>query len=121
MGLPAPARGQGFQGLPLKLTLPSFSGATPFMEDVLRYTCQLSARIRPMQPMHVRVPRSATVRKGDQIDRDIGPLHCILTGRPVIALAFNDMVMNVQTPIQHCRRNAQEDPRHRHVSAVACT
>ena len=91
-----PATSQGRQGLQFTLTLPSFSGGTPMVPEVLQYACRLSTRIRPVRPIRVSAPPPAAAASA-AADKDA--LHCILTGRPVIALAFSDMSMTVQAPI----------------------
>jgi len=57
LALPAPPRG-GWRGPRLRLALPSFSGATPEHPGLLRYACQLAARIRvsPAVRVQVRAP-----------------------------------------------------------------
>ena len=96
MSLPAPSR--GWQGPNLTLTLPSFSGGTPIVPELLKYACRLTARIQPVKAMHISIPAPCAVRKQtDQASEDA--LRCVLTGRPVLALAFNDMVMRVAAPV----------------------
>ena len=57
LALPAPPR-RGWRGPRLRLALPSFSGATPEHPGLLRYACQLAARIRvsPAVRVQVRAP-----------------------------------------------------------------
>ena len=43
--------------------------------------------------MHVAAPPPAAACNGSDA------LRCVLTGRPVLALAFSNMVMQVQAPV----------------------
>ena len=108
MSLPDPGRSS--RGLPFTLMLPSFSGATPMMPQTLQYTCRLSARIRPVKAMGVAAARGPAGAEGGS-----DPLRCVLMGRPVVALAFSDMVMSVQEPVPLLSRESAA------MAAAACT
>ncbi len=61
LALPAAPRG-GWRGPRLRLALPSFSGATPEHPGLLRYACQLAARIRVSPAVRVQA-RAALARR----------------------------------------------------------
>ena len=54
MDLP-PARQGGRAGPRIRMTLPSFSGATAECPDLLHYACRLCTNVRAVQPARVQV------------------------------------------------------------------
>ena len=70
-----------------RMLLPSFSGCTEHRSDMLRYGCDMHARVKPTFPCRVRV--------GDGADGERG----LLGGRPLLCLAFDDMEMVVDAPV----------------------
>ncbi|KAK9835224.1 hypothetical protein WJX81_007214 [Elliptochloris bilobata] len=65
----------------------SFSGGTPEHPGLLRYACQLAARIRLSPCAGIKAERS------DQEEPDA--LAAVLSGRPVLALTFDNLDMRV--------------------------
>lgn len=88
MHMPPPPA--GWPGPRIPLTLPSFSGNTPEYPGLLYYACQLATNVRVVRPVTVRVEEQA--EGGEE------SMHAILGGKPVLALAFNNMVMTVDEP-----------------------
>ena len=81
----------------LRLSLPSFSGATPDCPHLLKYACQLATSVRPVRP--ARVSARAVGAGGDGDDtHHAESLAPLLGGRPLLALSFGDMVMVVNEP-----------------------
>ena len=125
MALPA-ARRARWSGPRIKMTLPSFSGATAECPDLLHYACQLCTNVRVVRAAHVQVGcfcdaschallplqicllcSSASAHATGCIPAQVGeseggesqePLSAILGGKPVIALAFDNMKMVVNEP-----------------------
>ncbi|BDA42510.1 Protein NEOXANTHIN-DEFICIENT 1 [Coccomyxa sp. Obi] len=90
MALP-PARRKGWPGPRIRLSLPSFSGGTHECPDLLQYTCQLVTNVRAVTPAQVQACSG-------QEDNPQEALPSIFRGRPVLALAFDDMEMVVNAP-----------------------
>lgn len=63
--------------------------------ELLQYACRLSARIRPVKPIQIVAPAPL----GQEEEEHEEALHALLTSRPVVALAFCDMVMHVRAPV----------------------
>lgn len=81
----------------LRLSLPSFSGATPDCPHLLKYACQLATRVRPVRPARVSA-RAVGASGDDDNTHHAESLAPLLGGRPLLALSFGDMVMVVNEP-----------------------
>jgi hypothetical protein len=75
------------------LSLPSFSGGTPAQPGLLRYALRLRARVRPCGGAAASTPLA-----GSAAHAAAHPLAAVLGGRPLLTLAFDDMVMDVGQP-----------------------
>ncbi|KAJ9505201.1 hypothetical protein QJQ45_011231 [Haematococcus lacustris] len=107
-----PGLGEGsFPGPRLRLSLPSYSGATPDCPALLKYACHLHTNIGVMAPARVSLPlpeapdlavgRRPRGRAGGEGSEEDGELMtAVLGGRPLLALNFHDMEMTVHQPIQ---------------------
>ena len=98
--LPAlPRRGgaseNAFTGPRLNLKLPSFSGATAECPGLLKYACDLSARVRLVKPV---VVRTGGEKAGEKDGGDSDCLSAVLGGKPLLCLEFGDMRMRVEEP-----------------------
>lgn len=98
------AQSAGWPGPLIKMSLPSFSGKTVLQPDLLKYSCRLNCRVRPVSPARVSslpLTEGEEEESGDvqtrqrQVNSDV---LSVLTGKPIIALAFEDMVMSVDAP-----------------------
>lgn len=115
LALPPARGGGGARGPRVRLSLPSFSGATPEHPGLLRYACQLAARVRlsPCAGVQARSPAllcsafpdlcppliSACAAQAERShEDDADPLAAVLSGRPVLALTFDDLEMRVEQP-----------------------
>jgi hypothetical protein len=78
----------------LRLSLPSFSGCTPRVPGLLEYSLRLVTRIRFVKPVGVALPAG---RRGAAGAED-GALRAVLGGRPLLCIAFDDLVMHVAAP-----------------------
>lgn len=94
------AQGKGWPGPPMKMSLPSFSGKTELQPNLLKYSCRLDCRIRPVSPARVSSLESTAEEESrssqtKQLDIDV---LSVLTGKPIVALAFENMAMYVDAP-----------------------
>jgi len=90
-----------FTGPRLNLKLPSFSGATPECPGLLKYACDLSARVRLVKPVVVRTRRSKDEKRDEReggCSSDDSFLSAVLGGKPLLCLEFGDMRMRVEQP-----------------------
>ncbi|KAJ9509391.1 hypothetical protein QJQ45_001842 [Haematococcus lacustris] len=98
-----PGLGEGsFPGPRMRLSLPSYSGATPDCPALLKYACHLHTNISVMAPARVSLPlpeapdlavgRRPGGRAGGEVSEEDGELMtAVLGGRPLLALNFHDM------------------------------
>ena len=81
----------------------SCSGGTPEFPSLIKYTCDLITNVRVVSPAMVTVPdvdkevTGSSIRKGGHGGASIKGgkelMSTVLGGRPVLALAFDDMVV----------------------------
>lgn len=100
----------------IKMSLPSFSGRTDYNPHLLKYSCQIECRIRAVRPAKVSVPSVAPKSSTEQspenpsskfvdsiISRDLGDNErnltvSVLLSKPILALEFNCLKMQVEAP-----------------------
>ena len=89
------------------------SGGTPDHPGLLQYTVQLKANIRP-----VRAARVAAAAPGITSGSSGGAeaIQRLLTGRPVIAFAFDNMQVSTSPKAWHHRHKL--DTKHHHVKML---
>ncbi|GBF90992.1 hypothetical protein Rsub_03847 [Raphidocelis subcapitata] len=115
--LPAVATA-GFLGPRLRLSLPSFSGGTAEHPGLLKYSCDLQTAVMPVSPIAIDLHHSGG-GDGQQHEREREQqrwrpwgrreqaagggggeaVDALLCGRPLVTLAFSDMVMKVEEPL----------------------
>ncbi|KAK9108596.1 hypothetical protein Syun_024607 [Stephania yunnanensis] len=113
---PVPKSKSGvWMGPAVKMSLPSFSGKTELIPQLLKYSCQIECRVRPVKPARVSGPvlpaenheaRSETQSlnfkdaKTDDLSQYNGRDRSIsvLLSKPIFALEFNFMKMQVEAP-----------------------
>lgn len=106
-----------WMGPTLKMSLPSFSGRTEYTPDLLKYSCKIHCRVRAVHP--VKVSGSAALLSGDmgktseihsgcttmvQITRDsidnaADLSTAVMLSKPIFALKFSCMTMQVEAPV----------------------
>ncbi|KAK3018268.1 hypothetical protein RJ639_004503 [Escallonia herrerae] len=113
-GVPEQNSNQGM-GPIIKMSLPSFSGHTEYNQHLLKYSCQITCRVRPVSPAKVFGP-SAPVEDSEQScesrslnskDSTSGKLGdnkrnlsiSVMLSKPILALEFNCLKMQVQPPV----------------------
>lgn len=116
-GLANPDAGQNsnkFVGPVINMSLPSFSGRTEFNPHLLKYSCQIKCRIRAVQLAKVSGPSTSqedeTVEQShtrDLISQKLGEkgrnlCMSVLLSKPILALEFNSLNMEVQAPVVSC-------------------
>lgn len=104
---------KAWMGPAIKMSLPSFSGRTEHNPNLLKYSCQLECRVRVVQPLQIFGPSPMTEEKGSE-DRSSNSAHqaaeettektsrlclSVMLSRPILALEFNCLNMNVEAPL----------------------
>ncbi|KAJ4981680.1 hypothetical protein NE237_032517 [Protea cynaroides] len=106
----------------IKMSLPSYSGYTQYNPHLLKYSCQIKCRVRAVAPAKVSGPTTPVDKHGESfnpVDSEIGGLTendarnrsiSVLLSKPVLALEFNFLKMQVEPPIvvAHCSKNIVE-------------
>ncbi|KAL5717366.1 hypothetical protein ACHQM5_010380 [Ranunculus cassubicifolius] len=93
-----------WMGPVVKMSLPSFSGKTEYNPQLLKYSCQIECRVRPVKTAQVSGP----INSGDE-DNLSGSQNLELVGtrersislllsKPLLALQFNFLRMQVEAP-----------------------
>ncbi|RDY04614.1 Protein NEOXANTHIN-DEFICIENT 1, partial [Mucuna pruriens] len=93
-----------WMGPTIKISLPSFSGRTQYNPDLLRYACQIECRVRAMQPLKVS---RATLISNDDNEQHLEDYKndtqnfstSVMLSKPILALKFSQMKMQVEAPI----------------------
>ncbi|XP_042513535.1 protein NEOXANTHIN-DEFICIENT 1 isoform X3 [Macadamia integrifolia] len=114
----------------VKMSLPSYSGHTEYNPHLLKYSCQIKCRVRAVTPAKVSGPTTTPLDKhGEEllahqsfysVGSEFGELTendarnrsiSVLLSKPVLALEFNFLKMQVEPPIvvAHCSKNIVED------------
>ncbi|XP_050898041.1 protein NEOXANTHIN-DEFICIENT 1 isoform X2 [Lathyrus oleraceus] len=106
-----------WMGPTIRMSLPSFSGGTEFNPNLLKYSCQIECRVQPVKPLKVSREFSLTNfdEKEQQSLQDYGggSSHLskdnkneiqnlstyVMLSKPILALRFNQMKMQVEAPI----------------------
>ncbi|KAK7244082.1 hypothetical protein RIF29_38900 [Crotalaria pallida] len=103
-----------WMGPAIRISLPSFSGGTEYNPNLLKYSCQIECRVQAVRPLKVSgaIPvtnddREQTLEgngvnnhvvEDDQNDRQRLSNYVMLS-KPILALKFNQMKMQVEAPI----------------------
>jgi hypothetical protein len=90
--LPKARQAHQWPGPRIRISMPSFSGGTAAVPQLLHYSCSLGANVRP-----VTAARVAALAGEEETDGYAGAacLSKVLSGRPLLALAFDNMDMAV--------------------------
>ncbi|KAI7749190.1 hypothetical protein M8C21_028245 [Ambrosia artemisiifolia] len=89
-------------GPTIKMSLPSFSGHTEHMPQLLKYSCQIECRVKPTSPARVigstdRIESQNVELNESSKKREMGIL--VMLSKPILALEFNCLKMEVQPPV----------------------
>ncbi|KAK9063566.1 hypothetical protein SSX86_017436 [Deinandra increscens subsp. villosa] len=85
----------------ITMSLPSFSGHTEHKPHLLKYSCQIECRVKPTMP--VRVLESLDTSESENLEADESLKKremsiLVMLSRPILALEFNCLKMEVQPP-----------------------
>ncbi|PKU70444.1 hypothetical protein MA16_Dca013480 [Dendrobium catenatum] len=111
-----------WMGPKIKMSLPNFSGRTIHNPLLLKYACQLECRMRPVMAAKVSGPTSNYGEDEPDVDclnnskltedKTLNQCISILLSKPVLALEFNFLKMQVNAPtlvVSHSKNNVAED------------
>ncbi|GLU06283.1 hypothetical protein SLE2022_233270 [Rubroshorea leprosula] len=104
-----------WMGPAITMSLPSFSGHTGYNPQLLKYSCQIKCRVRPVEPAKVLGPFPAPKNGREQLWRRNGPettdsneevfdkgrhlAISVMLSKPILALEFNCLNMRVEAPV----------------------
>ncbi|KAK7335202.1 hypothetical protein VNO80_26978 [Phaseolus coccineus] len=112
---PVPSLSFGLRlGPTIRMSLPSFSGATEYNPNLLKYSCQIECRVQALKPLKVSGSFTSTNDEAQQILEDHG--NCgllaedhktdaqnfstsVMLSKPLLALKFSQMKMQVEAPL----------------------
>ncbi|XP_014523161.1 protein NEOXANTHIN-DEFICIENT 1 [Vigna radiata var. radiata] len=102
-------------GPKIRMSLPSFSGATEYNPNLLKYSCQIECRVQALKPLKVSQSFNSTNDGAEQILEDDGRSSslvaenhkseaqnfstCVMLSKPLLALKFSQMKMQVEAPL----------------------
>ncbi|XP_044487799.1 protein NEOXANTHIN-DEFICIENT 1-like isoform X2 [Mangifera indica] len=113
---PAPKHDKNL-GLAVKMSLPSFSGLSEYIPNLLKYSCHIDCRVRAVEPakvsgpsfateedtgkslQHLHAHKSANSTTKELIDNERNLSISVMLSKPLIALEFNCLKMRVEAPI----------------------
>ncbi|XP_047096111.1 protein NEOXANTHIN-DEFICIENT 1 isoform X2 [Lolium rigidum] len=93
-------------GPAIRMSLPSFSGQTEDHPDLLKYSCKVECRVRPVSPAKIWNPRTAEPQEcsdgknGSVVAESDAQRQSVLVllSRPILALEFSSLLMRVDAP-----------------------
>ncbi|XP_056687006.1 protein NEOXANTHIN-DEFICIENT 1 isoform X2 [Spinacia oleracea] len=100
---------KGWLGPVINMSLPSFSGRTEYNPNLLKYSCQIECRVRVVQPLEISrlSPTDAEDQSSDSTQQDMEDTTekrrrlslSVMLSKPILALEFNCLNMNVEHPL----------------------
>ncbi|KAF6983619.1 hypothetical protein CFC21_001777 [Triticum aestivum] len=96
-----------WMGPAIKMSLPSFSGQTEDHPELLKYSCKVECRVRPVSPAKIWSPKTAEPQEcSDGMNSSTGSSDSdaqkqsllVLLSRPILALEFSSLRMHVDAP-----------------------
>ncbi|XP_010549308.1 PREDICTED: protein NEOXANTHIN-DEFICIENT 1 isoform X2 [Tarenaya hassleriana] len=96
-----------WMGPSIKMSLPSFSGNTNYNPNLLKYSCHIECRVRPVKPAIVSMPMEDEAEKlkghhnqtQDSSESELDLSVSVMLSKPIIALQFKCLEMQVEAPI----------------------
>ncbi|CAN6908044.1 unnamed protein product, partial [Brassica oleracea] len=92
-----------WMGPAIKMSLPSFSGNTKFNPNLLKYSCHIHCRVRPVSPAVVSKPLEDEADKNhtsqESLENERRLSVAVMLSKPIIALQFKDLTMQVEAPV----------------------
>ncbi|XP_057453420.1 protein NEOXANTHIN-DEFICIENT 1 isoform X2 [Lotus japonicus] len=104
-----------WMGPTIRMSLPSFSGGTECNPNLLKYSCKIECRVQAVQPL--KVSRAIPITNDDDNEKSLedygSSSHeakdhendrqnfstCVMLSKPILALKFNQMKMQVEAPV----------------------
>ncbi|KAJ0038088.1 hypothetical protein Pint_23811 [Pistacia integerrima] len=98
-------------GLAIKMSLPSFSGHSEYIPNLLKYSCHIECRVRAVETAKVSGPsfapkedtenlhQTANSTTEELIDSERNFSISVMLSKPIIALEFSCLKMRVEAPI----------------------
>ncbi|AAG26963.1 unknown protein [Arabidopsis thaliana] len=96
-----------WMGPAIKMALPSFSGNTIYNSNLLKYSCHLHCRVRPVRPAVVSgaledetekfTEQNHTSQESLENERQLS--KAVMLSKPIIALQFKCLTMQVEAPV----------------------
>ncbi|RLN17450.1 uncharacterized protein C2845_PM02G10370 [Panicum miliaceum] len=99
-----------WMGPAIRMSLPSFSGQTEDHPDLLKYSCKVECRVRPVKPARIWNPRTSEPQEcsdgkinsvGSNVLADSDAQSqsiSVLLSKPIFALEFSSLRMHVDAP-----------------------
>ncbi|CAH8358201.1 unnamed protein product [Eruca vesicaria subsp. sativa] len=93
-----------WMGPAIKMSLPSFSGNTKYFLNLLKYSCHLHCRVRPVRPAVVSDPLDDETENFNHTSQELLENErrlsiAVMLSKPIIALEFKDLTMQVEAPV----------------------
>ncbi|KAF7839104.1 protein NEOXANTHIN-DEFICIENT 1 isoform X2 [Senna tora] len=90
-----------WMGPAIRMSLPSFSGATKYNPNLLKYSCQIECRVRAVKPWKVSRAMPTMSTTNDEREQCGGNNFStsVMFSKPILALKFSEMKMQVEAPI----------------------
>ncbi|CAH2034126.1 unnamed protein product [Thlaspi arvense] len=93
-----------WMGPTIKMSLPSFSGNTKYNSNLLKYSCHLRCRVRPVKPAVVSGDLEDEVENFPEEnhtshDNERRLSVAVMLSKPIIALQFKGLTMQVEAPV----------------------
>ncbi|KAJ0721056.1 putative protein NEOXANTHIN-DEFICIENT 1 [Helianthus annuus] len=89
-------------GPTIKMSLPSFSGHTEYIPQLLKYSCQIECRVKPTSPARVLGSTDRIESQNVELNESSKKREMsisVMLSKPILALEFNCLKMEVQPPI----------------------
>ncbi|KAK8477183.1 hypothetical protein V6N13_102469 [Hibiscus sabdariffa] len=99
-----------WMGPSIRMSLPSFSGHTEYNPNLLKYSCRLACRVRAVRPAKISGPsplkkernsesESTEFTAEEATDNGRNLSISVMLSKPILALEFNCLEMQVEAPI----------------------
>ncbi|VVA92827.1 unnamed protein product [Arabis nemorensis] len=97
---------RNWMGPAIKMSLPSFSGNTKYYTNLLKYSCHLNCRVRPVRPAVISGTlddEAENFSERDHTSQDLLENErqlsiAVMLSKPIIALQFKCLTMQVEAP-----------------------
>ncbi|KAL1218720.1 Protein NEOXANTHIN-DEFICIENT 1 [Cardamine amara subsp. amara] len=90
-----------WMGPAIKMSLPSFSGNTKYNSNLLKYSCHLHCRVRPVKPAVVSgalEDEAKNLSSQESLENERRLSIAVMLSKPIVALQFKVLTMQVEAP-----------------------